>query len=211
MLSNFSIVGLTGGIASGKSTVAGFLREAGCPVLDADQLGHLVLEKGHPAFDEVIRTFGKDLLDGNGDIDRKRLGARVFDNPEERARLEAITHPAIAALAKRGMEIIAERGEPLAFYEAALLVETGIWKSLTKLVVVSCSVETQVARLLARDGMSKEAAAVRIASQHPLEEKVKVADYVIDAEGSIEATRVRTLDVLSALRNQLEIADEKGH
>ena len=200
---NLRIVGLTGGIASGKSTVAGFLREAGCPVLDADQLGKLVLERGHDAFDRVVETFGRDILGDNGDIDRKRLGAKVFDNPAERAKLEAITHPAIAELARRGMELIAERGEPLAFYEAALLVETGIYKSLHTLIVVSCTVETQVSRLRARDGFTAEAAAARIASQYPLGEKIKVADYVIDTEGSLDDVRRETLEVLSKLRGEL--------
>lgn len=210
MIPDIHIVGLTGGIASGKSTVAGFLREAGCPVLDADDLGRMVLEKGHAAYDRVIETFGRDILADDGRIDRKRLGAQVFDNADERAKLEAITHPAIADLARKGMAMIAARGETLAFYEAALLVETGIYKSLAGLVVVSCSIETQVARLVARDGFSKPAAAARIASQFPLEEKTEVADFVISTEGELDATQQQTLEVLSRLRNQLHLTDEEG-
>ena len=197
------VVGLTGGIASGKSTVAGFLRKAGMPVIDADQLGQLVLEPGNDAHLQVVEAFGKDILDYDDQIDRKKLGDKVFDNPARRKALEEITHPAIAKLAKRGLEMIHERGEPLAFYEAALLVETEIYKNLAHLVVVSCSVATQIERIMARDGFTKEAAAMRIAAQYPLEEKLKVANYVINTECSLETTESETLDVLSSLKNRL--------
>ena len=203
MISSLKIVGLTGGIASGKSTVARFLRSARMPVVDADELGHLALEKGTDTYQRVVATFGRDILDIEGRIDRQRLGAKVFDNPAKRAALEGITHPAIAALAKKAMTMIAEREEPIAFYEAALLVETGLHKSLPKLVVVSCSVETQLKRLTARDGLSNAAAAARIASQYPLEEKLKAADHIIDTEGTLEQTEQATLQVLSQLKASL--------
>ena len=203
MISSLHVVGLTGGIASGKSTVAGFLRNAGLPVIDADQLGHMVLEKGTATYLEVVDTFGSDILDDEDNIDRQRLGAKVFDNPERRRVLEGITHPAIAELAKRGLALVAERGAPIAFYEAALLVETGIYNNLAGLVVVSCSVETQLQRLTTRDGLTNAAAAVRIASQYPLEEKLKVADYVIVTEGTLEETERETLEVLSKIKAAL--------
>lgn len=196
------VIGLTGGIASGKSTVAGFLREAKIPVIDADQLGRLALERETEAYCQTVSYFGEDILDAEGNIDRQLLGAKVFDNKEARSRLESITHPAIAQLAKRGLELIAERGEPLAVYEAALLVETGIYKGLSALIVVSCSLETQVKRLKARDGLSSAAAATRIASQYPLEEKLKVADHVIDSEGTFSEVEQRTDAVLRALKNR---------
>jgi dephospho-CoA kinase len=197
------VIGLTGGIASGKSTIAAFLREAGVPVIDADQLGRMVLEKDTETFVQVVALFGEDILDAAGCIDRQALGAKVFDNNEARTSLESITHPAIAALAKRGLSLIQERGERLAVYEAALLVETGIYKNLAALVVVSCKVETQMARLIQRDGLTNPAAAARIASQYPLEEKLKAADYVIDTEGSLTETKFRTLEVLEKLKNRL--------
>ncbi len=200
----FFIFGLTGGIASGKSTVAGFLREAGVPVIDADKLGHLVLEKGGEAYKPVVEAFGADILNEDGEIDRQLLGAKVFDNSDHRTKLEAITHPAIARLAQTGMEMIAERGEPLACYEAALLVETGAHKFLDALVVVSCSLETQLNRIVARDGFSKEAAAARIASQYPLADKLEVADHVINNEGSLDAVEAETANVIAALRTQIE-------
>lgn len=203
-----TVVGLTGGIATGKSTVAGFLREAKVPVVDADQLGRLVLEKDHVAYRPVIDAFGERVLDEEGNIDRQRLGQVVFNDPSRRRILEEITHPAIAALARRAMELIQERGEHLAFYEAALLVETGIYKSLSALVLVTCSVESQLRRLTARDGISDQAAAARIASQYPVEEKLKVANYVIDTECSLDETQESTLRILAELRSQYLVRQE---
>ncbi|MDJ0762294.1 MAG: dephospho-CoA kinase [Myxococcota bacterium] len=198
------LVGLTGGIASGKSTVASFFREASVPVIDADKLGHLVLEKGGAAYEPVIAAFGNGILNENKEIDRKKLGAIVFEDPKQRGELEAITHPAIAALAKRGIQMIAERKAPIAVYEAALLVETGIYKGLDALIVVSCSVATQMARIIARDGFDREAAAVRIASQFPIEEKLAVADYVIRNEGPMDQTRVDAMNILAELRKRFK-------
>jgi dephospho-CoA kinase len=202
MESQLKVVGLTGGIASGKSTVAGFLREAKVPVIDADGIGHLVLDKNGEAFEPVVTAFGSEILSADGTIDRQKLGAKVFNDEGKRAQLEAITHPAIAHLSKRGLEIIAERGEPLAFYEAALLVETNVHEGLDALVVVSCSVATQMARLMTREGFGREAAAARIASQYPLEEKLAVADYVIENDGSLVETRASTLRVLDKLKDR---------
>lgn len=206
MFSNLTVVGLTGGIASGKSTVAGFLRESGVPVLDADSLGHMVLEPGGAAHNAVLEKFGKQILASDGkSIDRQKLGGLVFDDPRRRAELEAITHPEIAALARRGLELIAERGERLAVYEAALLVETGIYKSLAALVVVSSSVANQVERLCARDGVSPPVAAARIASQLPLSEKLAVADFVIVNDGNLDELQDRTSEVLAAVRERFEL------
>ncbi len=202
MASHLIVVGLTGGIASGKSTVAETMRQAGMPVIDADSLGRLVLDRGTEAYEQTVATFGKEILDETGDIDRQRLGSKVFQDPAAREKLESITHPAIAAMAKRGLELIAKRGEPIAIYEAALLVETGIYKGLSALIVVSCSLETQLARLRARDGLGNAAAAARIASQYPLEEKLKAADYVISTDGTFQDVETRTREVLLELRNR---------
>ena len=186
MTKKLHLFGLTGGIASGKSTVADLLRKEGVPVLDADMLGHQVLEQNGEAYKPVVEVFGADILTQGGAIDRQALGQKVFDDETARKKLEAITHPAISRLAKRGLELIEERGATLAFYEAALLVETGIYKGLEALVVVTCSVENQLKRVMARDGLSREAAAARIASQYPLEEKLAVADYTISNDGDFE-------------------------
>jgi len=204
---DLTVVGLTGGIASGKSTVARFLREAGVPVLDADGLGHMVLEPDGAAYRPVLEEFGKQILDADGvTIDRQKLGGLVFDDPARRRELEAITHPRIAVLARHGLELIAERGEPLAVYEAALLVETGLHESLAGLIVVSCPLEAQVERVCARDGITRPAAAARIASQLPLEDKLAVADFEIANDGDFEELRERTLAVLVSVRERFGIA-----
>jgi dephospho-CoA kinase len=197
-----TVVGLTGGIASGKSLVAGFLREAGAPVLDADRLGHMVLEPGGEAHAGVLEAFGRGIARDDGTIDRRKLGALVFGNEERLERLSALTHPAISRLAHKGLALVAERGARFAFYEAALLVETGTYRSLSALVVVSCSVATQMERLAARDGLAPEEAAARIASQHPLAQKLAVADWVVENEGSSERTRRRALEVLASIEER---------
>ncbi|MCP4602883.1 MAG: dephospho-CoA kinase [Proteobacteria bacterium] len=197
------VVGLTGGIASGKSTIARFFREAGVPVIDADKLGHMVLAEDGEAYKAVVEAFGSDVLSDGGRIDRLKLGDKVFNNSERRAELEAITHPAIARLSKQGMDLIAQKGEPLAIYEAALLVETGVYKGMEALVVVSCSVANQMKRLVSRDGFSKDAAAARIASQFPLTEKLAIADYVIDNNGTIDETKIQVAKILDALRARI--------
>lgn len=202
MKKDLTVIGLTGGIASGKSTVAGFLREAGVPVIDADGLGHMALAEDGEAYAPVVEAFGADILGEGGQIDRQKLGAKVFDDPKRRAELEAIVHPVIGRLSKRGFEMIAERGEPMAFYEAALLVETGMYKALDGLVVVTCSIAAQMDRLVSRDGFTREAAAARIASQYPLEEKLAVADYIIENDGPLDETREATLGVLLELKKR---------
>ncbi|MCP4676618.1 MAG: dephospho-CoA kinase [Deltaproteobacteria bacterium] len=202
MTSNPSIIGLTGGIASGKSTVASFLREAGVPVIDADKLGHFALAKDGEAHEPVVEAFGPEILDEGGEIDRQKLGAKVFDNADQRRMLEAITHPAIARLARKGLQMVAEREEPIAIYEAALLVETGIHEGFDALIVVSCTVAMQMERLMARNSFNKKAAAARIASQFPLEDKLEVADYIIENNGEIKETRIRTMQILDEIRDR---------
>jgi len=198
-----TVVGLTGGIASGKSTVARSMRKLGLPVIDADGLGHMVLEPDGEAYRPVLEAFGAGVLGDDGVmIDRQRLGRLVFDDPARRAELEAITHPAIAALAKRALALVADRGERLAVYEAALLVETGIHKGLAALIVVSCPLAQQLDRLVAREQFTRPAAAARIASQLPLGEKLSVADYVIDNSGTFEELESRVAFVCTALRER---------
>lgn len=197
-----SVVGLTGGIASGKSAVADMLRRSGLPVLDADELGHLVLEPGAEAHEPVVAAFGEEILAENGTIDRRKLGAKVFGDTQARKRLESLTHPAIARMARRGLELIEESGRSLAIYEAALLVETGVYKGLDALVVVSCTVETQLRRIVSRDAMTAPAAAARIAAQFPLAEKLAVADYVIDNDGDLAGLEHKTLELVRTLRER---------
>jgi dephospho-CoA kinase len=192
-------VGLTGGIASGKSTVARMLAEKGVPVIDADALAREVVEPGTPALARIAARWPEVVRDGV--LDRKALGAVVFARPEERAALEAIVHPAIRAEVERRLAALEAAGAEVAVYEAALLVEAGLDEELDALVVVALPEEEQVRRLVARDGLSAEAARARVAAQAPLAEKVRRADYVIDNTGDLAALRRRVDEVWSALRS----------
>jgi dephospho-CoA kinase len=189
------VIGLTGGIASGKSTVGRMLRELGAEVVDADQVAREVVEPGRPAFDDVVRTFGREVLDADGRIDRKKLGAIVFgDAPEAkeaRRALNAITHPRIAAATAEKLAGLAQAGAKVAFYEAALLVENGVHKGLGGLIVVAADEAKQVARVVSRDGLSEAEARARIAAQMPLAEKVAAATWVVDTNGTLDQTRAQ--------------------
>ena len=183
------VVGLTGGIACGKSTVAHAFAALGVPVIDADLLAREVVAPGTTGLAAIVDAFGEDVLLPDGTLDRKKVGALVFEDEEARHKLNAITHPRIAAA---GAEKIAElQSHPGAFiiYEAALLVESGSYRLFDALIVVSAEPEVQLERLLTRDGLSNEEAQARIDSQLPIEKKEEVADYVIhnnDTRDSVE-------------------------
>jgi len=187
----FAIVGLTGGIGSGKSTVAGFFSELGIPVVDADRVAREVVEPGTDGLAEVVAFFGDEVLEQDGTLGRAKLAARVFADREARKKLESILHPRIAARSMQALVARASEGHPYAIYEAALLVENRSQHMLGALVVVSVDEATQRARVRARDGLDDEAVSARIDSQLPLAEKVRVADYVIENNGSPDATRRR--------------------
>jgi dephospho-CoA kinase len=193
------VLGLTGGIGSGKSTVARMIAELGVPVLDADQLAREVVEPGRPAHAGVA-TAWPEVIGADGRIDRKRLGAIVFADPAARVRLEAITHPPIAALAEERLAALAAKGHPLAFYEASLLVESGRHGEFDGLVVVTASPETQLARVLARGGLSEAEARARIDAQLPLLAKVRVATHLVDNDGDLAATRAQVERLVASLR-----------
>ena len=192
------LIGLTGGIASGKSTVARLIAARGIPVLDADQLARAAVEPGQPALAEIARQWPQ-VIAADGRLDRRRLGAIVFADTAERARLEAILHPRIAALAEQHAAALAAQGHGLAFYEASLLVETGRHHELDGLVVVTVSPETQIARAMARDGLTREEARARVAAQLPLQDKVAAATHVIDNDGTPQATVAQVDRVLQAI------------
>ena len=188
-------IGLTGGIASGKSAVAAMLREMGFPVLEADSVAHKLMEPGHAEHDEILREFGADLADAQGRIDRTKLGALVFANPEKLAKLNKIIHPGVEKAILQQFENWKRDGvKDAGFVEAALLIEAGIADKLDELVVAFCTPEQQIERLKAR-GMSEVEAKRRIAAQMPVEEKLDRATEAIDCSGTLEETRaqVRTL------------------
>ena len=192
-------VGLTGGIASGKSTVASLLRDMDCPVLDADPLGHELLEQGQAAYDEVVRDFGKDVLDSYGNVDRGKLGPIVFADPQKRTRLNQILHPRILDVVRKWFAALDQPGGPeLAIVEAALIIEANYHKELDKVIVCWCRPEQQIERLKER-GLTAEQARVRIASQMPMEEKRRLADEAIDCSGSIEATERQVAEAVKRI------------
>ncbi|HJL18360.1 MAG TPA: dephospho-CoA kinase [Sandaracinaceae bacterium LLY-WYZ-13_1] len=195
----FGIVGLTGGIGSGKSTVARVFTEQGVPVVDADRVARDVVAPGSDGLTDVVEAFGREVLDADGALDRAKLADRVFDDEEARRRLEGILHPRIAARSMARLSELATEGHAYAIYEAALLVESGSHRMMQALVVVSARRETQVARVRARDGLDDAQIERRLHAQLPLEEKVAVADYVIDNDGTLEQTRAQVLEVHRAL------------
>jgi len=193
-------VGLTGGIASGKSTVASILRDLDCMVLEMDPLGHELLEPGQAVYDEVVREFGVSILGPADKVDRSKLGAIVFADPAKRARLNEILHPRILEVVQKWFAALDRPGGPeFAVVEAALIVETGFHKSLDNLMVCWCTPEQQLERLIER-GLTPEQAALRIAAQMPAEEKRKLADEVVDCSKSIEETERQVQNVVKRLK-----------
>ena len=195
-------VGLTGGLASGKSFVAHALRDLGCYLIQADELGHQVLLPGAEAYDAVMHEFGDGILDDDGYIDRRRLGALVFNDPERLQKLNRFVHPAVAVRARRIEDEIAARDpQALVVVEAAILVETGSYKRFDRLIVVVCSQEVQIERAMKRDSSAREQVMARLQRQLPLQEKVRFADYVIDTSGTKEETLKQTREVYNSLRS----------
>jgi len=192
-------IGLTGGIASGKSTVAAMLRDLGFDVIFADEISRMLLGPGEAALHETVREFGPDILGPDGMVDRKKLATIVFATQAKLDRLNAIIHPRVEAeMLKRFAEWERE-GQSVAFVEAALLIEAGYIKNLDGLVVTWCKPEQQMERLLAR-GMTEQDARARIAAQMPVEEKLKLATYKIDCSGSMEETRRQVIELAEMFR-----------
>ena len=183
------VFGLTGNIGSGKSTVAALLREHGIPVLDADRISREVTAPGGRAYDAVIDAFGRGILGRDGSIDRKRLGEIVFSDAALRERLERITHPAILDAMKEALSELARDGRRAAVVEAALIHEIGRKGLFEAVISVTCDRETQVLRLMVRDGISREQAEARFRAQMDAERKAGASEYLIDNSGSLEETR----------------------
>jgi len=177
--------GLTGGIASGKSAVGRRFRERGVPIVDADEIAREVVLPGSAGLHEIVNAFGEQVLSADRTLDRKKMGAIVFADDTKRRQLNAILHPKITQATMAHAATLAAQGEPLACYEAALLVENGVADMFRPLVVVAVSKEVQLARLIERDHCSAEEASQRVASQLPLEEKTRIADYVLNNNGTL--------------------------
>jgi dephospho-CoA kinase len=198
------VIGLTGGIASGKSTAARTLAELGARVVDADQVARDIVAPGQPALAEIVRTFGREMLQLDGALDRKKLGAVIFGDAEKRRALNAITHPRIAMETQARLARLREEGAPVAIYEAALLVENGVHKALDGLIVVACDEATQLARLVERDGYSEEEARSRIAAQAPMAQKIAAASWVVDTSGPLTDTKKQLARVWEEILSQHE-------
>jgi len=194
-------VGLTGGLACGKSFVGEVLRGYGCLLIQADELGHAVLAPDGEAYEPVVREFGSEILDAGGRIDRKMLAAQVFGAPERLAALNRLVHPAVYRKEDELMaEFAARNPHGIAVVEAAILIETGSYRRYDRIVLVTCREDQQVERALRREGSSLSDVNARLSRQLPLEEKRKFADFVIDTSGEKEDTVRQTGAVFQELR-----------
>jgi len=195
------VIGLTGGIGSGKSTVSQFLAELGSVILDADKVGHEAFNPDAEAWCEVVAAFGEQILAPNCEIDREKLGAIVFKNPESLARLNQIMHPRMFEIVKAQLEDYRQQGVGVVILEAPLLVEAG-WTSLVDEVWVTVVPEaTVLGRIKERIGLSEEEALARIRSQLPSEERVKHADMVIDTDCALDEVKTKVKELWEGLHN----------
>ncbi len=181
------LIGLTGNIACGKSTVARMLAEKGAYVIDADAIAHEVIRKGAPAYEAILRRFGEEILGPDGEIDRRRLGAIVFQDSKALRDLEAIVHPEVLAEIQRRIQ--ACKDAPAIVIEAIKLIESGFARACDTLWVVTCPEPEQIRRLMVERELTEDEARLRVRAQPPQEEKIRLADVVIDNSGSLEATR----------------------
>jgi dephospho-CoA kinase len=199
------IVGLTGGIASGKSLVARVFKDLGAHVIDADRIVHDLLEPEQQACRDVLDHFGKDILLPNGGVDRRKLGELVFNDPEKRAWLNSCLHPQVFhAYTATVQHLQSRQPETIVIFDAALLIETGYHRNMDRIVVVYADLEQQIKRLSLRDKFTREQALARITSQMPLAEKRMHADYVINNTGSREDTEVQAREVFQKLKQYAE-------
>ena len=200
----FLLVGLTGGFATGKSTVATMFRGLGAVIIDADVLAREVVEPGQPALAEIVEEFGPAMLQADGRLDRKALGAIVFASADRRRRLEALTHPRIRQRFNGTLVDLTRAGfRGVVMFDAAVMIESGNYKNMDRLVVVVTDETTQIGRLIGRDGCTREEALARIRSQMPLAEKARLADHVIDNSGDRAATEDQVRHVHAALTSEL--------
>ncbi len=193
------LVGLTGGIATGKSTFARALAALGAPVIDADRIAREVVARGTPALSAIACAFGGEMIGPDGELDRKRMASQVFADPAARARLEAIVHPAVREAMRRETARLAAEGRPLAFYDVPLLYEVGMDRQVDAVAVVWAPRDAQLARLRARDGLSQVEAEARLAAQIPVDEKAARADFVVVNDGDPAAIRAKAAAFLAEL------------
>ena len=196
------LVGLTGGVATGKTTVARMFRACGAHVIDADALARQVVEPGKPAWREIVKIFGRRMLKADRTIDRAALGKQVFSSPRKLRKLGRIIHPRVAReQARLTREIVKKDPEAVVIYDAPVLIEAGAHTRMDRIIVVTADRKTQIARLLKRNGISRAEALRRIRAQMPLAEKVAHADYVVDGCLPLQALSLQVRSIFSKLQN----------
>ena len=196
------VIGLTGGIATGKSTVSAILKKAGAVIIDADRIAREVVKKGLPAYREIVENFGETVLLSNGEINRSVLGDLIFNDPRKKKLLNRIVHPHVRRETNRQLKDM-ENSSPdtIAVLDIPLLFEAEMHKDLSEVIVVYAPEHIQVKRLMKRDNISEADAVARVRSQMPIEEKKNRATIVIDNSGTMEDTRKRTLEIFKTLKN----------
>ncbi len=190
-------IGLTGGIATGKSAVADIFRSKGVSVIDADPIAHQALVASSPVFASIVQTFGQDVIAANGNIDRLKLGAKIFANSDLRLKLDAIVHPFVRSQVALIKQKLMDEGCALAIYDVPLLFEKNMQKNFDKIIVVTCDPNLQKQRLMKRNSLSEQDALLRIAAQLPMSEKVRQADFVIENNGTLEELAQKVGKVLA--------------
>lgn len=204
------VIGLTGGIASGKSVTGKIFTSLGVTVIDADQLARDVVVPDSPGLLAVAERFGADYLTAAGEMDRVKLGALIFKDPAARATLDGLLHPRIHLLFQERCAAAQDTDTPYILYEAALLVELGLHEKLDRLVVVAATQELQIKRVMKRNGISEEDARSRVNSQFPLGRKLEVANYVIFNDNDRDALQIRTQDVHAQIMDYVDGRDPVG-
>ncbi|VXB90651.1 dephosphocoenzyme A kinase [Bacillus sp. 349Y] len=192
-----NIIGLTGGIASGKSTVSAFLQDKGYTIIDADLAARMVVEVGQPAYLAIVEAFGKGILQENGQIDRAGLGAIIFNDQSKRNLLNGIVHPAVRSMMLSHKDEAIENGKQTVIMDIPLLFESDLTWMVDRTIVVTVEEDVQLSRLMKRNELTEEEAASRISSQLPLREKAEKADAVIDNNGSVEDTLKQVEELLA--------------
>lgn len=196
-------VGLTGGVASGKSAVSQFLREVGAYIIDADEIAHEVIRKTGLAYQPIVEIFGETILDSAGEIDRKRLGEIIFADAGKRARLNLLVHPHVFDIAQaRKREIFSRDKGAVIIFDVPLLIETAVYREMDWVLLAYVDRATQIGRLVKRDGLSKEEAERRIDAQMPLDEKSKLVDEVIDNRASLSVVAMQVKGIYQRLQEK---------
>ena len=205
-------VGLTGGIATGKTTVGLMFVQLGCHLIDADRITYELFQPGQPVYKAVLQSFGKRILGPDGAINRKILGEIVFSDPDARTKLNELVHPAVIQSQRDWLnEMESKDPNGIGIVDAALMIEVGTYKNYDKVIVVTCTPEVQKQRLRTRSGLSEEQTEARIRSQMPLDDKIKYADFVIENSGDLARTRAQVADVNSRLRELAASTSGKRH